>query len=312
MTDPVLAVTCMINNNRRHSLQFVRCFTSIPGCQLILFLDDPEHIAYFDEQEFANLSLVRCDETYWHERLGRQPKDMPEKQHTNIERGAGIARDLGCTWCLSVDSDELVSNLEELIPQLDSLGAGFDMLRLLPAELVHTEATAFATEPFQGHLFKYLYTDRQLYWKLASLPLALMLRLKPMLKLTRRLFFGHCNGKTIFNLSAPVTRYKQHKQFSDERKLTLSVLPMRYLILHHDAMDIETWLFKWSRRINGTTRATAISDERKLQTRLIAEALQSDDPDATRNLFRKWLVFNGREIRAMKKANFIFDTNDPA
>ena len=149
----------MINNKRTHTLQFVRSFTSVPGCQLILFLDDPEHSTYFDDENFSNLSLVLCDEAYWYERLGRQPEDMPEKQHTNIERGAGIARDLGCRWCLSVDSDELVLNLEELIPQLDSLGDGFDMLRLLPAELVHTEGTAYATEPFQGHLFKYPYSS---------------------------------------------------------------------------------------------------------------------------------------------------------
>ena len=309
---PVLAVTCMINNNRTHTLQFVRYFTSIAGCQLILFLDNPEHSAYFDQENFPNLCLVLCDEAYWHGQLGKQPQAMPRKQHTNIKRGADIARELGCSWCLSVDSDELVMNLGELIPQLDSLGDGFDMLRLLPAELVHTEATAFSTEPFEGHLFKYPCSERELFWKLARLPFGLILRFKPMLKLTRRLFFGHCNGKTIFNLNAPITQYKQHKQFSDERSLTLSVLPMRYLLLHYDAMDFETWLFKWSRRINGTTKATAISSMRKLQTKLIAQTLQSDDPEATRNLFRNWLIFNDREIRAMKKVKFLFDTNDLA
>jgi hypothetical protein len=310
VAEPMLAVTCMINNNREHTLQFVRYFTSIPGCQLILFLDDPAHSAYFEQQDIANLSLTLCSEQYWHEQLGRQPKDMPEKQHTNIRRGADIARELGCSWCLSVDSDELVSNLEELIPQLDSLGEGFDMLRLRPAELVHTETTAFATEPFQGWLFKYPWTDSQIYWMLPGLPIRLALRLLSMRKYTRQLFFGHPNGKTIFRLSAPITQYKQHRQFSKERALSLAELPRRYLILHYDAMDFDTWLFKWARRINGSTRATAISEGRKLQTEIIAKALRQDDPEAARNLFRKWLVFDDREVRALQKARYLFDVHD--
>lgn len=301
----------MVNNNEMHTLQFVRYFTSVPGCHLVLFLDNPEHEVYFDGKDIPNLTRVLCTEDYWHGQLGKQPRDMPKKQHTNIRRGAEIGRELGCRWCLSVDSDELVSNLGELIPQLDTLGEGFDMLRLFPAELVHTEETAFSPEPFKGRLFKYLCSDQKIKWmwlKLRfALAFALVSRLQDTQQYTRHLFFGHCNGKTIFNLSSPITQYKQHRQFSSERDLKTLKLPLRYLILHYDAMDFDTWLFKWSRRISGTTKATAISQVRRLQTRTISEALQQDDPEAARDLFRRWLVYSEREIRVMKRINFVFE-----
>lgn len=311
MSRAEVAVTCLINNDEAHSLRFVDSFTSIPGCHLILFLDDPGHLDYF-EQPPENLTLVCCSEDYWHEQLGRQPRDMPEKQHTNIRRGADIARALGCTWAVSVDSDELISNLAELIPRLDRLGEGYDLLRLQPAELVHTRDTAFSTSPFSGHLFKRLLGDRELFRRLPGLPPRLILRLLSIRRLTRFMFFGHPNGKTLFRLSAPITRYKQHKQFSDERKLSLRVLPARYVILHHDAMNYETWRFKWWRRIHGTTKATAISEQRKRQTRKIARALQDDSGIAAQKLFESWYVFEAGDIAALKKSDLLFDLNDSA
>ena len=312
MVKSALAVLCLINNNKVHTREFVSNFINVPGCRLILFLDDPEHIDFFETPP-ENLTLVSCTERFWIEQLGRLPVDMPEKQHTNIKRGAEIARELGCSWCVSVDSDELILNLAELIPQLDILGADYDLLRLLPAELVHTDATAFSDRPFPGHLFKYRWSERRINWLLLKLPIRLAIRLMLMRKYTRRLFFGHFNGKTLFKLSADITTYKQHKQFNDEKELSELVLPVRYLILHHDAMNFESWLFKWTRRISGSTRATAISDQRKRQTTTIANTLRGGvDAGASKSLFRKWFVFDQREIEAMKNAEYLLDINDSA
>jgi hypothetical protein len=316
MTEPALAVLCLINNNREHTRQFVEYFTSVPGCRLILFLDNPEHEAYLGEHP-DNLTIVPCNDAYWMEQLGRAPVDMPEKQHTNIERGASIARQLNCRWCVSVDSDEQILNLPELVAKLDELGVQHDLLRVLPAELVHTESTAFTTEPFKGYLFKYRWTERRINKLLLRLSLMLMfglvMRLMFMRKFTRRFFFGHFNGKTIFSLDATITTYKQHKQFNDEQELTELVLPNRYLVLHHDAMNYEEWLFKWTRRISGSTRATAISNQRKLQTRMIGDCLGAEDQgESSRALFRRWYVFNQREIEAMKKAGYLLDLTDTA
>ena len=308
MTSGGLAITCTINNSREHTLDFVRRFDGYANCRLFLFLDVPDHLSYFDGLDVEHyLTITVCDDTYWHSQIERLPEDMPTKQHTNIRRGAQLARELNFKWCLSIDSDELIYNLGELIPRLDELAGDADLLRMRPAELVHTAQTAFSEQAFGGYLFKRLKRRRQLKKIIPKLPLSLRWRYRKTRDLTERLFFGHTNGKTIFRLSAPVTVYKQHKQFSDERELVEIELPEQFLVLHYDAMNYSTWVHKWSRRISGYTRATAIGDERKAQTEAIARALADERGKAGRKLFRQWYVYSRRQIQKLKKAGLLLD-----
>ena len=306
-----LAVLCMINNDRQHSLSFVRHYAGIEGCRLILFLDAPEHLAYFENEDFGDsLVLQPCTDEHWQQEIGRAPRDMPEKQHTNIRKGARLASELGCRWCVSVDSDELILNLQDLVLRLDQLGEGADLLRLMPAELIHSRASAFSDQAFSGRYFKICLPSKKLTRVQKKLGKRLQWRLKRFKPVTRRLFFGHTNGKTVFSLDAPITTYKQHTQFSDERELVEVRLPDDYVILHYDAMNYQSWIAKWSRRISGSTRATAISDQRKMQTHLIARSLGFMGGYRSRRLFSKWFVFNKREISAMNKAGMLIDIGE--
>ena len=212
---------------------------------------------------------------------------------------------------MSVDSDELICKLDDLVPRLDTIGEDFDLLRLMPAELIHDRESAFSPVAFSGRYFKICLSTRRLNRSLKKLKWPLQWRLRRFKPFTRRLFFGHTNGKTIFRLSAPITTYKQHKQFSDERELSELRLPLDYQILHFDAMNYQSWLAKWTRRISGSTRATAISDKRKMQTRVIARALAFMAGYRSRRLFRRWFVFSEREIADMKKAGMLIDIGQP-
>lgn len=306
-----LAIVCTINNSKEHTLAFISRFVDCPGCCLILFLDDPKHLSYFEDSLLPDqVKITACTTDYWHNRLDRLPADMPEKQHTNLRKGADIAREMSCDWCVSIDSDELIYNLNDLIIDLDNFGADAEMLRLLPAELVHVESTAFLNRAFAGRYFKILLPIEILSTVLNQVSQPLQERLRSINPITRRLFFGHTNGKTVFSLSAPITTYKQHKQFSDIRELVEVTLPQNYLILHYDAMDYKSWLAKWSRRISGYTRATAISEQRKKQTNQIAKTFGLFGWFRSKSLFRKWYVFNEEEIAEMINVGILFELAD--
>lgn len=309
MNPAILAVVCTINNDREHTLEFVSRYVEIPCCRLILFLDDPAHLSYFDGDFGESLTVTQCTEDYWLQEIGHPPRNMPEKQHTNIRKGAELARNLGIEWCVSVDSDELILNLANLVPVLDEFGTDYDLLRLLPAELIHDEESAFNMRPFYGRYFKYCLKSDELQARIKKLNRSLRGRLRSLKRLTRRLFFGHTNGKTIFSLSAPITTYKQHKQFSDQRELREIVLPTGYLVLHYDAMNYATWLAKWKRRINGHTRATAIHIKRKRQTDRIARSFGLFEKFRTKRLFRKLYVFKPGDISQLKSVGIVFEVD---
>jgi len=306
MSSKKLAIVCTINNSKLHTLSFAGHFENIPGCRLILFLDEPRHTLYFEHRCFPDrITIVPCTKQHWLESLGALPKDMPEKQHTNLRRGAMLAKEMGYEWALSLDSDELVVNLEGLLEQIDTLGQGVDMLRLKPFELIHNEATAYSNRPFGGEYFRINLGWDLLMERREQLQSELKNRLMALKPLTRRLFFGHTNGKTIFRLSAPITQFKQHKQFSDKRKLVGKVLPTQFPILHFDAMNFKTWKFKWKRRLSGKTKATAISEQRKRQTDMIAESMRWHSWGAARRLFNEWYVFSDDEVDQMLSAQLI-------
>lgn len=292
-----IAIICTINNQRDHTLRFTEFLTGVDGCGLFLFLDNPDHMQYFtDVKKPDNLFITACTDGYWNGVLGHIPVDMPQKQHTNLRHGTQLARETDYLWAMSVDSDELIYNLKELVNDVETLGNDYDMLRLKPAELIHTYTTAYSKETFQGIYFKVLQQWPELTKKLERLDPALRKRLEKMKPFTRRLFFGHINGKTLFRLSAPITTYKQHKQFSDERELTLAILPDKYRLLHFDAMNYYSWIFKWHRRIRGETRATAISTARQKQTKIIARHLGLFRSFSRRRLFNSWYVYNDQEL----------------
>ncbi len=313
----VLAIVCTINNHKKHTLSFARHLTRNSDCLLILFLDNPKHISYFRRFKPDNLILIPCTSEYWTRTLGRFPENMPEKQHTNIEKGASIARDLGYEWSISIDSDELILNLDELVDNIDELSNSADLLRLKPAELIHDHKTAYSKYPFSGKYFRLFMDKKALREKLSGLENTLYTRLKDMGPLTRHLFFGHTNGKTVFRLAAPITQYKQHKQFSDTAELIEIILPRKFLILHFDAMNYSSWRHKWKRRLFGKTKATAISDKRRIQTALIAETFKGVDFSRGRKmlsnlwdgrkLFNSWYVFTDDELQQMIKAGLVME-----
>ena len=221
-----------------------------------------------------------------------------------------MARTANCSWCLSIDSDELVYNLRELLSYLTTQDEKTELLRLLPAELIHSEQTAFSNDAFLGRYFKLCLAEDILSKSLKMLGLSLRIRFRKLKPLTRSLFFGHINGKTIFRLNLPITRYKQHRQYSDVRELNEVVLPNNYLLLHYDAMNYTSWLEKWRKRISGYTEISALSNQRRKQARKIKNSFSMFSRYRAKRLFRTWYIFSEKDIAALIDSGVVIEIKD--
>jgi hypothetical protein len=225
---------------------------------------------------------------------------MPDKQHTNIRAAARIAEELGVKWVISVDDDELIHPLEGLQSFLESdLMRDVETISFPPKEAVHNEKTGFGTGAFETRYFRNCLTESGVYRKSLKL---IGGKLKRRLKLSRFIsrygFIGHIEGKSAFDVKAPLLDYKQHFQKGNGRQL-VTFVTQDFFILHYDAVNFDHWRNKWYRRTLGATKATQMSRARRRITSLAKWAMRFSVIGADKALFRYLYVFNPDELKQM-------------
>ena len=129
--------------------------------------------------------------------------------------------------------------------------------------------------------------------------LLLKLKLRLIQIFTKDFYLGYSEGKIIINTDMAIDIFGQHN-------ITLTSLPPidsrvpDVRILHFDSMGLEHFRYKWTNRIYGETKATAISIFRKRLTRFIKfMTLFSSSGYATS--FKLLYIFNEQEYEILEK-----------
>jgi hypothetical protein len=246
-----------------------------------------------------------CDNAHWISLIGRQPANMPEKQHANLRLGAEIARRSGADWAISVDDDELIWPLSSLLEMLGRQDHRTDLLQLRSMEAVHSLYSAFSLKPFQAQFFRTSLDEKQ-YHKAMFDTNSLVIRYRHRLtdRFRKRGFLAHTNGKCAFRLNSPIDIWRQHKPSSSKAELKI-VQQDAAFILHFDAINFYYWHKKWFRRTLGQTRATAIGDKRKILTNFIRTSMKLRYIGLSVLAFLYLYVFTKNELRKMAHAGVV-------
>ena len=304
----ILEIFCLANAAEEELEIFIKHHLKSSHVCVTLFLDNPDHMAFDCLKKFDDrLKIVPCDEKHWKKLLGRMPKDMPEKQHANIEFGAQLARSRGSKFAISIDHDELIHPLSDLTDFLkgEGLNSKVDLYRVSPLEAIFELPVDTLSTPFEARWFRVLLiSDLNYKRRIQRLSFWLAVRLRLMNLFSRRGFLGHTQGKTVFRLSTPFTKWGQHNQKSD----VVEILENKFdstNILHFDAMSYDHWYTKWHRRTLGDTKATAISKGRKLQTKLSKFAIRFERFGLAKFLFKFLYAFRQKSLLQMRNHKLV-------
>jgi hypothetical protein len=111
-------------------------------------------------------------------------------------------------------------------------------------------------------------------------------------------FIGHIEGKSAFDVKAPLLGYRQHFQRGKGRQL-VTFDSEEFFILHYDAVNFDHWRNKWYRRTLGATKATQMSKTRRRITFLSKWAMRLAAVGGDKALFRYLFVFSPADLQQM-------------
>ena len=119
----------------------------------------------FDEavQAYAShpqVTVVPCTEDYWRTHEVSRPESLPDRQIVNVNAGAKMAWERGCTWITHIDVDELIHPLTEIKHVLASSPADvirYELLEAVPEQEEYAHIfmpTLFRTRPNQWQVWQ--------------------------------------------------------------------------------------------------------------------------------------------------------------
>ena len=274
-------VVVTTNETPAQTRGFINFHLNVGAEHIVVCFDNPSDPVMSEYLNHPDVSCICCTTKHWLMLLGRQPDNMQEKQHANLRYGSDMLRRRGIDWIISLDTDELLFPSKSSVQDvLDHCSNEVDFLQVQPKESIQHDGMHHSS-PFAARYFKVLPDPRD-----ASPPAEQDCILSTLSELTRNGFFGHTIGKSFFRASSAIDTYNQHIPKSSNCEL-VGAQTDSLSILHFDCMSFQGWRRKWQRRVDGTTRATAIHDKRRLQTEEIRTALSKGN-DAFYELFRRW------------------------
>ncbi len=113
-------------------LAFVAYHLDLGASQLFIFLDDDNPAAEAALAPHGNVTVIRTDEAYWHDRLGRRPVKHQVRQVRNATLAYRKAKDLD--WIAHIDVDEFLCPTASIEQLLTNTAPNVQALRLSPYE----------------------------------------------------------------------------------------------------------------------------------------------------------------------------------
>jgi hypothetical protein len=139
--------------------RFLAFHLSVGVNHIYLFLDAPNDPELLDLQAHKQVSIFRCDQSYWAEELQRdRPEAHPRRQIVNATYAYGIS---DAEWIAHIDIDEFLIPSRPIHELLSEISPETMALRVAPAELLDNP-----TDDKTLHAFKF-----PVHWKQRSGPL---------------------------------------------------------------------------------------------------------------------------------------------
>ncbi len=307
-----VATVTTLRGPLRPTLEFVAYHRNVGVAEVIIFFDDPTDPAIEALRGWPGVTTVPMDAAY-RAAVGITSTDSLEaRQQTNTTRGRVMARELGCTWTVHIDSDELLHAPGGLPGAFDAVPPSRQAVRVPVIEAV--PARVDDADPFRT-----VDTFR--------VPVAgARRRLAEVLGGGDAFFAGkylraHALGKPAIRTDAEVVRFVgQFPAFAATgKRLKKGLPPMAGVrLMHHDASNLAVFIRKWGWRLDGTANAQLMAGSRQAQYEAFA-AVAGDDA-AVERLYRRLYMLGRRErivLRALgllttvRLDQRLFDPPDP-
>ena len=254
---------CIITTLRatpKETMMFVNYHLNVGIDEMILFFDDPNDEAIGCLSSYSRITCIRCDEDHWRKHGSSVSLSTGEKQIVNVNVGLELAKERGHEWMVHIDSDELLfsaGDIKETLAKSSAEVLIFEMHEAVPEKEYYCDIfapTLFRKPASQSgeKLARWLGCRKAFF--------------------EGEYFRGHRISKVAVRKSAEIKRMHIHRPEPKNRPLQLE-RTSAIKLLHYDCIGIDDWRKKWSRRLDGTTIFTEMSENRKRQLELFAEAL---------------------------------------
>lgn len=259
---------------------FVNYHLNIGIDEIILFFDDPEDKGINIFAEYSQVHTVKCSDLYWKERGEDKPATIEKRQTINVNHGAKFLSSKDIYWLTHIDSDELIHPVRPIKQVLNSYV---------------TDAVRFSIREAISEREKYEHIFLPTVFKKKANNIQ-----KRIVKLLRcsnlifedEFFRGHSSSKMAVKISPKIKKYGihgPHYQSDIDIKNTNLIQ-----LLHYDCVGIEDWKRKWDSRLDGSARASHLSNKRKKQLLLYKKAKEEGEEQLT-VLYRRLHTIGKRE-----------------
>lgn len=270
---------------------FVAHHLEAGAAEIHLFFDDPDDPSFERVAGLERVRAHRCDAAHWERRDGR-PEDHRRRQTQNANQAR---RGSKAEWIGHIDIDEFVHAPGGLGTFLDTVPAAEDVVRLIPAERIFTEAPAHAGPVFEG-AFKLPFRQRprlrEEFWG-------------PKGRLFHGGFLGHAAGKVFVRTSARLHLSLHYARRGGERMPSFHAGPEARL-LHYFPFGFDAWLEKFERRLDKPDYLARIGERDRAKFELLAAARARGD-EAVWELFLDLFLFGPARIARLKRAGLLLE-----
>lgn len=280
---------CTVTTTRapfKQTLQFAHYHLSVGAERVILFFDDPSDPAADALSNAEQITVVRCDNTYWNRSSVQPGRSIEARQVYNATLGYELACRLGYDWIFHIDVDELIFSQDNLRKVLSDVPPWQLAVKFRPMEAVpdrHDYESPFEVNTFRVKRF---YQDIIRTLGLESV------------------FFGgkylraHYRGKSATRSQAKVQRFDIHRpvlkneSMLDVLVMKVNTLKKRACILHFDCCGLDVFRQKWRRRIEGKAVVPRMSRKRKMQREEVKRHI--GDEEEMRKLYERLYFISDR------------------
>jgi hypothetical protein len=122
-----VGVSCLLNEAPLQTRVFVQYHLALGVRRIRLYFDNPQDPMLNHDFGTDRVEAIACTEEFWHELLGRMPKNNAEKLSTVHKHGLNILNKLDdIDWVINLDADELLyvkpgATLASYLPSVLSL-----------------------------------------------------------------------------------------------------------------------------------------------------------------------------------------------